>query len=149
MCVKTKRDKTEMDTLKQRNDKKTYKTLTTTEAEPESVAPMRSVIVSNTGLSPSMRLVGLDEGCVDGVEVGWLVGLVGWLDGWLLGWLDGAYDGSNVGFDGICVGLTEGDRVVGLDVLGLTVGAVGVAEGVAWGTNDGTAVGGLEGSLDG
>ena len=54
-----------------------------------------------------------------------------------------------MGFDGICVGLTEGDRVVGLEVLGLTVGAVGVAEGVACGAKDGTAVGGLEGSLDG
>jgi len=47
------------------------------------------------------------------------------------------------------VGLSVGDLVVWLEVLGLAVGAVGCAEGVAWGAKDGTAVGGLEGSLDG
>lgn len=47
------------------------------------------------------------------------------------------------------MGLSVGDLVVGLEVLGLTVGAVGCAEGADWGAKDGTAVGGLEGSLDG
>lgn len=44
--------------------------LTTTDAEPESVAPMRSVMSSSTGEVPWVRFVGSEVGCVLGCEEG-------------------------------------------------------------------------------
>lgn len=44
--------------------------LTTTEAEPDSVAPIRSVMSPATGLVPWIRLVGSEVGCELGDDEG-------------------------------------------------------------------------------
>lgn len=78
--------------------------LTTAEVEPERVAESRSTTASLVGPVFWMRFVGSAEGCEDGCDEGWLVGM------------DGLAVGSQVGF-------TEGIAV------GTTVGAEGIADG--------------------